>query len=406
MFPGNIFSDLAYIFIIYFAFRLLKLKSISLFLFSVFYFFLAAIIALIDNYRLSLKLESSITFYMAALFILTFLSYIYEEKIENRISSKKIRKIYARALLFLLVIFLFSATFFNRLDIKVHFFNRMLTDKFFNEIEAIDVDGVKISNDMDFEVEYPVDYSIIKDDFTIEGWAVDESDIQGSKIDYIAVYANNTPQDGGIFLGKCEFGIRNPDIGIKKGEEYVNSGFTTQIDSDKIEDGITKLYVYFHSNNFEWMYEEVDIIVNNDNTFTFNKIFEPERKTTRFENARFDIDGEEIIIKEGADILKISKSPIGLKSNTDYLISFKIKKYDDMDNIISFDFFGEGYDNPEQEFSLNNDDIKSEWIKINRFINSSDIPGNETYFRIFTRSSGSIKIEDLEIHEVIKNNNA
>lgn len=77
-----------------------------------------------------------------------------------------------------------------------------------------------------------------------------------------------------------------------------------------------------------------------------------------------------------------------------------------MDNIISFDFFGGGYDNPEQEFSLNNVEIESDWNRVNRIINSGSIPDTDIYFRVFTRSSGSIKIEDLVIYEIVRNNDA
>ena len=84
------------------------------------------------------------------------------------------------------------------------------------------------------------------------------------------------------------------------------------------------------------------------------------------------------------------------------MISFNIKEVEDIDNIISFDLFGDGYDNPEQEFSLDSDDIGGEWKKINRIISSGNTP-DDTFFRIFTNSSGSIKIEDLVIYEIVKN---
>ncbi|MFC2145059.1 hypothetical protein ACFLQQ_01885, partial [Actinomycetota bacterium] len=400
--PGNIYSDLAFVFIIIFAFKLLGFTSINIFLYSIFYFLIASTIVIIDNYNLSHTLLDSVSFYVPALFILAFLTYIYESRFERKLNSIKKRKAYSYLFFSFLILFLFSAIFFNRVDIKVHYFNRFQTEKYFQETEVIQVDSKDIYNEMNFEVETPGDYYVIDDYFTIEGWAFDKSDIKGSKIDYVAVYAGNGPQEGGVFLGSCDYGIRRADIGAREGDTFVNSGFTTQIDSNKIQDGIRKLYIYFHSNNFGWKYKELDLIINNNDSFIFEKIFALDGEEAEFEYSNISLDGEEMIIDEGVNVLKSIKFPVNIESNQDYLIGFKLKRLSSLDNSLNFDFFGEGYDDPGQEFSLEGDYISENYKKTNLMINTGNIPsGIDTYFRIFTSSSGSIQIEDLVIYKVI-----
>ncbi len=72
-----------------------------------------------------------------------------------------------------------------------------------------------------------------------------------------------------------------------------------------------------------------------------------------------------------------------------------------MDNIIYFDLFSDGYDNPLQEFNMESIYIDKNYKKINKLINTGEIPaGTDTYFRIFTNSSGSLLIKNLEIYKI------
>ena len=128
-------------------------------------------------------------------------------------------------------------------------------------------------------------------------------------------------------------------------------------------------------------------------------------KNAVFENCRLSDDGKSIIFDEGrTDLLKRSKIPVALKNNTDYLISFEIKKIEDLNNTIYLDFMGSEYDNPEQEFILRPTDIYQEFVQIKRIINTENIPRDITvYFRIFTTSVGEIEIKNLEIYEIFTN---
>ncbi|MCL5071199.1 MAG: glycosyltransferase family 39 protein [Actinobacteria bacterium] len=121
-----------------------------------------------------------------------------------------------------------------------------------------------------------------------------------------------------------------------------------------------------------------------------------------FENTGLSDDKKEIIIEEGrADLLKTFKIPLIIESGKDYLISFEIKKTDDLNNALYFDFFGEGYDNSDQEFVLEPVEVHNEFLQIRYVLNSGQIPDNtETFFRMYTYSIGETQIRNLEIFEV------
>ena len=408
--PGNIYSDLSFILIVFFAFKLMGFTSRNIFLYGIFYFLLASVIVVSNNYALSHKLLDSISFYMLAFFILSFITYVYEDRFERKINFRKKTKVYSYLLLSFIILFLFSAIFFNRVDIKVHFFNKFFTEKYFQGIDVVQVDGKDIDYEINFSAEVsgnyymmaPGDYYVVDNYFKVIGRAIDESDIGGSKIDYVGIYLDSGPQDGGRFIARCDHGIEIEDTDTEIGERFEGKGFTCQIDSNKIEDGIRKLYIYFHSNNFGWKYEELDLIVKNDNSSVFNEIFVQNEENAEFQYAGFSEDGEEIVIEEGMNILKYAMFPIDIKSGRDYLVSLEIKKLSDLDNNIYFDFLGDGYDDPEQEFTVESSHIHDRYIKVNHLIDSGSVPpGEDIYFRIFTSSSGSLKIEDLVIYEVV-----
>jgi len=91
---------------------------------------------------------------------------------------------------------------------------------------------------------------------------------------------------------------------------------------------------------------------------------------------------------------------VDIESGKDYLVSFDIKRLSNLNNIVYFDFFGEGYDNSEQEFSLDSDDIGDIYVEVNRIINSGEVPDGDIYFRIFTYSGGSLIVYKPVIYEV------
>jgi len=125
-----------------------------------------------------------------------------------------------------------------------------------------------------------------------------------------------------------------------------------------------------------------------------------------FNGSGLSPDGTEIIISESQNKLKIYKAPVDIESNEDYIISFEIKRDEELDDSIHFDFYGSGYDSPDQEFTLAPDDITEEYIKVSRVINSEEIPpGTDIFFRIFTDSGGDISVKYLEIYQAEKYQN-
>ena len=111
-FSSNIYIDLIFVIIVFFAFKLLKLSSLNVFLQSIFYFITVLMFELINDYILSYKIKyllsfyiKSATFYAMSFFILAFLAYIYEEKLESKINLRKKR------LSYLSVLFIFCTCF-------------------------------------------------------------------------------------------------------------------------------------------------------------------------------------------------------------------------------------------------------------------------------------------------------
>jgi len=405
--PANIYVDSAFILTVFFTFKFFKLNSINFYIYDFVYLIIASALVLLNNYILSYRWLDSISFYILSLFILATLVYIYEEKLEYKIALKKRNIAYSYLSLFSIIIFLTSVISFNFIYIKVNFFNKFYTEKYFNEIEVLKINDENIDNEMEFLVDTPGDYYIIDDIFKVEGWAIDKSDIPGTKIDYVGIYLDNNPRNGGEFISRCEYGIEREDIGKKIGDKFEDSGFFCQVDSNKIEDGLRKFYIYFNSNNFEWKYTTLDLFINNDHSFIFEDILDKKNKDVELKYTNIDANDQDIIMGGSEHGLKYIKFPVTIESDQDYLVSFEIKKTYILNNVlnntISFDFYGDGYDNPEQEFRVEPVYIDENYKKINRIINAGEIPLDKNiYFRIYTYSDGSVKVKNLSIYKVIK----
>jgi len=398
--PGNIYINLAFVATVFFTFKLLVLSSRNIFIYSLIYLIIALVVKLSNNYVLSYRWLNSISSYILLLFVLSTLVYIYEEKLKGKITFKKRRIVYSYLSLFSILIFLLSAIFFNIVYIKVSFFNNFYTEKYFNEVGILEFNTERFYNEMELQIEEPDDYNTVKDIFKLEGWAIDGANIPGTKIDYVGVYLDNKPRDGGEFISRCDFGIEREDIGVLKGDKFKNSGFFCKIDSNKIEDGLRKLYIYFHSNNFEWKYETLELFINNEDSLLFEDILDKKNKDIELEHSKISEDGEEIIIEEGERVLKYIRFPVNIESYSDYLVSFQIKKIKNLDNSIHLDFFGDGY-SPEQDYYVEHTYIDEEYKEVKRLINVGNVPpGTDIYFRIFTNSAGSAEIKDLAVYKV------
>jgi hypothetical protein len=127
---------------------------------------------------------------------------------------------------------------------------------------------------------------------------------------------------------------------------------------------------------------------------------------TEFDGFTFSGDKSEIIISGSQNVLKVYKTPVGIESNEDYIISFEIKRNNELDDSLHFDFYGSDYDSPDQEFILSPEDISEEYIEVERIIDSGEIPVDiDIFFRMFTSSGGDVSIKDLEINQAEKYNN-
>lgn len=108
---------------------------------------------------------------------------------------------------------------------------------------------------------------------------------------------------------------------------------------------------------------------------------------------------EYIFVFEGLD--SFIEIPIKIKSDSKYLISFDIKKENIINDELVFDFYSNGYDSPEQQFSLDNYDLDYNYIKITKILKSGNVPKNENIlFRIRIKNTGRVSIKDLNIFEV------
>jgi len=185
---------------------------------------------------------------------------------------------------------------------------------------------------------------------------------------------------------KHVFIVVNKNSGQKLDEIFDSCGSSVLLYSNP------KLFKEYES---AYIYKTYNLKFKSRLIFDFNDYAKGE-----FQNSRLSKDNKEIIIGEGKQKLKLCKMPITIESDKDYIISFKIKKVKDLNNVISFDFFGEGYDRPEQEFSLKSTDIGKDFKQVNIIINSGEVPyATKIYFRIFTYADGGAIIRELEIYD-------
>jgi len=118
-------------------------------------------------------------------------------------------------------------------------------------------------------------------------------------------------------------------------------------------------------------------------------------------------DKDGFIFQNDTNSLKSFKIPIKIEKNKSYLISFEIKEniLEDskslIDDKIFVDFFAEDYDNAEQGFLLNPEDIGTDFKVVKKVIFSGEaLIDRDDYFRIFTYSNGEIEIRNIELNDV------
>jgi len=194
---------------------------------------------------------------------LTIILYFYELRLEVKIPLKNRKKIYlcVTVLIFIIFSILFVKLNFN--DTKTIIGRIFFKDKYFIELNTVTQDGKKYNKKILMNVDEPLNYSAVEDIFIIRGWAIDNCDIEGSKIDNILIYLDNIPQKGGKFICNGKYGIERRDVAKIYGKEHINSGFKCIIDSNNIKNGVHIFYIYLHTEYFCMEQHELILFVNN-----------------------------------------------------------------------------------------------------------------------------------------------
>lgn len=185
----------------------------------------------------------------------------------------------------------------------------------------------------------------------------------------------------------------------KNTNQKLNDILKEKLGSDDIEKfGIKKLKMV-KDYQTATLYEAENISFKQISVIDYNKF-----NSAEFNYARTSDDKKQFFLEEGRnDVIKYIKIPIQIKENTDYLISFEIKCNKELNNTIYVDFIGEGYDNPEQEFTIEPNEVHLIYTEIRRIINSGKVPNKtQIYFRAHTSAVGEIDIQNLKIFEVEK----
>jgi len=166
-------------------------------------------------------------------------------------------------LAFLGILFIVLSIFNNQRGTENALLRFFHPEKYYIEIEKLEINGVEYANEMKVVINEPQDGDRVSGLFELKGWAADLSDIEDVSIDKIYVFLNNKPQDGGVFIERVDTKVRREDIAGEYGEKYKDAGYSIIINSRRFENGLNRIYVYANSNYFGWDYTEVEIYVDN-----------------------------------------------------------------------------------------------------------------------------------------------
>ncbi len=148
-----------------------------------------------------------------------------------------------------------------------------------------------------------------------------------------------------------------------------------------------------------YLFDKKDIIfykISNDDNYRFAEFF----------NCKISPSKDRIIFNSNNDDLKLFQFPIKIEENQKYLIEFELNINEMLFDKIYVDFYGEGYDNPDQEFFIQPEEVKvGQSTKISKVLSVSNIPKNKVFFRIFSYSPIEGEIRNLNIYKLIPNYN-
>jgi hypothetical protein len=292
--------------------------------------------------------------------------------------------------------------------------NKIFLNTFLIVILSLSIVGSSVASYFDFRYPFSsgkqvaeyIDENFDKDNIVMVGYK--DADVQT-----VMAYMNKgmyLPQFG-QFGRFCEWSKRANEVDteeiFKKAISFINkdSKILTVIHCNAIKDSkVPQKYLF---NKIDVEFDDSVVGYENFCLYIFDKskitpiLDFASYRNAEFQNMKLSEDKREIIIEEGREKLKLCKIPIKVSSNKDYLVSFEIRRTKGLEYPISFDFIGDDYDNPEQEFVLNPDYVGADYTQIIQIINSNEIPSNiGVYFRIFTYSEEEVIIRNLEVYEV------
>ena len=209
-YPRNIYIDISFVLVVFFTFKFLRLSSINIFLYGASYLLLVILLIFFRNYILSYRLIDSITFYIPCFFILASLGFIYEEKIENKITFKKKKISYLCLFCVCSVLFIFLFVSFN-LETPItkiivgrtkgsinRIFNKQ---EYYSKKEFVIIDGEKVKEKITISAKSTNQDNSVSGKIKIEGWALEKNSKYDSGIDRIEFFLDGKPGEG-KYLGK------------------------------------------------------------------------------------------------------------------------------------------------------------------------------------------------------------
>jgi len=191
--------------------------------------------------------------------------------------------------------------------------------------------------------------------------------------------------------------IVNKSMG-QQAEKIISGYYKTE---DLYPFGFSTPKILFGYNTLE-VYESKNLALDSNIIFDLDSLSEYADTLNDFELANVSGISELSMNANYPESLKSFQIPIKIEEKTEYLVTFEIKQNVKMDNSIFFDFYGKGYDNPQQEFGLKPDSFTGDdFVPVRKVINSGNLNDDiEVFFRIFSYSSGQFTIRNLKIYKI------
>ncbi len=205
--------------------------------------------------------------YFGANFVISLLFIAIHFLHEKRFKSKDLflkRKLFMILTLVFLLLFAITINFVidNKKTEKVIQKLRK-PEEYYVKLDKISINDKIYENNIQIYIDIPENNSEVTGLFKIEGWTADINELSDSVIEDVYFFLDNKPENGGKFLGKKYTWIRREDVQRAFGEKYKDSGYYYEINSNMLENGLHKLYVYAKSNYFGWNYSVLNFVVDN-----------------------------------------------------------------------------------------------------------------------------------------------